>query len=166
MSTIKFSVVTSSDGCSKNESEDKTGKLLCEYLRKKEFIIDNYSVVPDEKDVIKEKLMYLCDNLKSDVVITNGGTSFSKTDITPEATLEVLQKEIPGFSEIMRVNSYKRNNRAILSRGVSGIRRKTIIINLPGNPEAALECIDIVIEPLMHGLKILNEEVLDSDLDK
>jgi len=110
---------------------------------------------PDEKDMIKEKLTDICDNGKANLIITSGGTGFSIRDITPEATAEVIERGAPGFSEIIRIEGQKKTPRAILSRGVSGIRKKTLIINLPGSIKGVKDSLDLIYRPLPHGIDIL-----------
>lgn len=158
---IKTAVITVSDRSYMGEKKDETGVNLKKFLINKNFDIVYYSVVPDSIDKIKEKLVYLSDVLKIDFIITNGGTGFSKRDVTPDATLEVLDKIIPGFSEIMRLKSYEISKYAILSREISGIRNNSIIINLPGSPKAAIENLSFIIDVIPHGVKVLKGEVED-----
>lgn len=150
-----FAMVTVSDKGSKGEREDGTGPALIRYLEEKGFHCVHYEVIPDELDLISNRLTYLADDICPHVVFTNGGTGFSVRDVTPEATKEVITREIPGFPEVMRGESMKRTPRAMLSRGISGIRRETIIINLPGSPKAAVENLSFIMEALPHGIDIL-----------
>ncbi|KGM92979.1 MogA/MoaB family molybdenum cofactor biosynthesis protein [Clostridium botulinum] len=156
---IKVAILTISDKGSKGERVDTTGAALKELLEKEEYKIEYYKVIPDEMDEIIEELIKASDNLKVDLILTNGGTGFSKRDITPEATLKVIKKEVPGIPEAMRLNSLKITPKAMLSRGVSGIRNSTLIINLPGSPKGAVENIQVVLPALKHGIEILKGEV-------
>ncbi|KOC32060.1 MogA/MoaB family molybdenum cofactor biosynthesis protein [Clostridium botulinum] len=156
---IKVAILTISDKGSKGERVDTTGAALKELLEKEEYKIEYYKVIPDEMDEIIEELIKASDNLKVDLILTNGGTGFSKRDITPEATLKVIKKEVPGIPEAMRLNSLKITPKAMLSRGVSGIRNSTLIINLPGSPKGSVENIQVVLPALKHGIEILKGEV-------
>ncbi|AYF55261.1 molybdenum cofactor biosynthesis protein (plasmid) [Clostridium novyi] len=156
---IKVAILTISDKGSKGERVDITGTALKELLEKEEYKIEYYKVIPDEMDEIIEEIIKASDNLKVDLILTNGGTGFSKRDITPEATFKVMHKEAPGISEAMRLNSLKITPKAMLSRGVSGIRNNTLIINLPGSPKGAVENIQVVLPALKHGIEILKGEV-------
>lgn len=150
-----FSVLTVSDRCSRGECEDKSGPLLCELLKNDGEVI-KYTVVADDRDEIKRMLISMCDELKSDVVFTTGGTGFSPRDITPEATKEVIEREAPGISEAIRYESLKITPKAMLSRAVSGIRGKTLIINLPGSPKAVKESLETVLPVLPHAIETLS----------
>lgn len=150
-----FSVLTVSDRCSRGECEDKSGPLLCELLKNDGEVI-KYAVVADDRDEIKKMLIRVCDELKSDVVFTTGGTGFSPRDITPEATREVIEREAPGISEAIRYESLKITPKAMLSRAVSGIRGKTLIINLPGSPKAVKESLETVLPVLPHAIETLS----------
>ncbi|MDP4145431.1 MAG: MogA/MoaB family molybdenum cofactor biosynthesis protein [Bacillota bacterium] len=152
---ITTAILTISDKGSRGEREDGTGPAIKEALSSEEYTIDHYKVVPDEKDIIEEELLYLCDELKVNLVLTNGGTGFSQRDVTPEATLKVIQKQVPGIVEAMRAESLKITPKAMLSRAVSGIRNETLIINLPGSPKGAVENLQVVLPALTHGIDIL-----------
>lgn len=158
MYKYKVVVLTISDKCSKGEREDKSGKIVIEALKNRPFELEKYEVIPDEPDLIKEKLINYCDVLKVDLVLTDGGTGFTVRDLTPEATKEVIEREVPGISEAMRFEGFKSTKRAMLSRGISGIRKKTLIINLPGSSRGAKESIEAIIEELPHGLDMILEK--------
>lgn len=158
---FKAAILTISDKGSKGQRIDETGpSIRCE-LEKNEFEISYYKIIPDEKDEIKEELINLCDNFKADLIITNGGTGFSKRDVTPEATMAVIEKYVPGIGEAMRMNSLSITPRAMLSRGISGIRGKSLIINLPGSPKAAVENLLFILPALPHGIGILKGEAVE-----
>lgn len=154
----KVVVLTISDKCSKGQREDKSGKVVIEALKGYPFELVKYEVIPDEPDLIKEKLINYSDYLKVDLVLTDGGTGFTSRDVTPEATKKVIEKEVPGISEAMRFEGFKNTKRAMLSRGISGIRGKTLIINLPGSSRGAKESIGAVIQELPHGLDMILEK--------
>jgi molybdenum cofactor synthesis domain-containing protein len=148
-------IVTISDKGSRGQREDTTGPALAHYLTEKGFTIKYTSIIPDEIDLIQKELIYLCDNLNLNLVITNGGTGFSHRDVTPEATLNVIEKNIPGFAEQMRSRSLAVTPKAALSRATSGIRKNSIIVNLPGSPKGACENLSYIIDALPHGIEIL-----------
>lgn len=152
---MRFSVLTVSDRCSRGEAEDKSGVLLCELLGSHGSLAQ-YSIVPDEKNKISEALIYMCDELKSDVVFTTGGTGLAPRDVTPEATKEVIEKDVPGISEAIRYESLKITPKAMLSRAVSGIRGNSLIINLPGSPKAVRESLGVVLPVLAHAVETLS----------
>ena len=124
-------------------------------MEKNNFITKSYIIIPDEQEEIEKQLIKMCDQLKVDLLLTSGGTGFSKRDVTPEATLTVIEKEAPGIAEAIRYNSLQITPRAMLSRGVSGIRKDTLIINLPGSPKAVRESLEWIIPSIQHGLEIL-----------
>ncbi|MDD5209615.1 MAG: MogA/MoaB family molybdenum cofactor biosynthesis protein [Elusimicrobiales bacterium] len=154
--SFKFAVLTSSDRCSRGESEDVSGKLVSEMAKTIGGLAAAYDIVPDEIAAIKEKLLHYCDTLKVNVVITTGGTGFSGRDVTPEATAQVIEKNIPGLPELMRAEGLKKTKKAVLSRGICGIRRNTIIINLPGSPKAVKESLEAVLDLIPHSLEMLS----------
>lgn len=156
MNPIEIAVLTSSDRCSKGETEDVSGKLVSEMVKVINGRTAAYDIVPDEIPAIKEKLLHYCDTLKVNVVITTGGTGFSTRDNTPEATAQVIEKNIPGLPELMRAEGLKKTKKACLSRGISGIRGNTIIINLPGSPKAVKESLEAVLDLLPHSLEMLS----------
>jgi molybdopterin adenylyltransferase len=151
----KAVVLTISDKCSKGEREDESGKVAQELAKQVPVEIVKYEIIPDDPDLIKEKLINYCDNLKVDLVLTNGGTGFSARDFTPEATREVIEKEVPGIPEAMRAGCLKFNKRAMLSRAIAGIRNKTLIVNLPGSPQGVKESLETILEALSHGLDMI-----------
>ncbi|WP_050607830.1 MogA/MoaB family molybdenum cofactor biosynthesis protein [Clostridium niameyense] len=152
---FKVGIITASDKGFKNERVDESGKVIKEIICNKGYTVDEYIILPDDKEQLKNELIKMCDVLKVNLILTTGGTGFSKRDVTPEATLEVIERETPGISEAMRFNSLNYTPRAMLSRGVSGIRNNTLIINLPGSPKAVRECLDYILDSIHHGLEIL-----------
>ena len=151
----KAAVVTLSDKGYAGEREDKSGPLICEILTESGYDVQETILLPDEKEEIKKWLCELCDEKRMDIIFTTGGTGFSPRDCTPEATMDIAQRNAPGIAEAMRLASLKITPRAMLSRGVSVIRGKTLIINLPGSSKAVRENLEAVLPSLDHGLAIL-----------
>ena len=147
-------VLTLSDKGSRGAREDLSGKKICDVLLEKGYNVVEYTVIPDEFELIKEKLIEFSDK-NINLIITTGGTGFSKRDVTPEATTEVCEKMVPGISEAIRAYSMKITNRAMLSRGVSGIRKNSLIVNLPGSLKAVTESLDVFIDCVGHGIGVL-----------
>ena len=158
---IKVGILTISDKGSKGEREDLSGKVIEEVVKKINGEVKYYQIIPDEKDIIQEELIKAVDKLHLDLILTTGGTGLAKRDVTPDATLEVIEKEVSGISEIIRSESFKKTNRAILSRGVAGIRKESLIINLPGSPKGVRESLEIVLEALSHGIEILKGQITE-----
>ena len=152
---IKVGILTISDKGSRGEREDLSGKVIEEIVKKINGEVKYYQIIPDEKDIIREELIKAVDKLHLDLILTTGGTGLAKRDVTPEATLAIIEKEVPGISEIIRSESFKKTNRAILSRGMAGIRKESLIINLPGSPKGVRESLEIILEALPHGIEIL-----------
>lgn len=152
---IKTAILTISDKGSRGERVDGTGEAIKNTLDSKEYTIEYYKVIPDDIDKIQEELIQLCDELKVNLILTNGGTGFSKRDVTPEATMKVVEKNVPGIAEAMRSASLKITPKAMLSRAVSGIRGETLIVNLPGSPKGAVENLQVILPALPHGIEIL-----------
>ena len=150
-----FSVLTVSDRCSRGECEDKSGVLLSEILSAHGEVI-KYDIVSDDIEEIKSQLIYMCDELKSDIIFTTGGTGFAPRDVTPEATKAVIEKEVPGIAEAIRYESLKITPKAMLSRAAAGIRGRTLVINLPGSPKAVRESLEVVLPVLSHAAETLS----------
>lgn len=152
---MKFGIICVSDRCYRKECEDKSGPAIAESVKT---LCDEsvYRLVPDVQVMISKALCELADGEKCDVIFTTGGTGFAPRDVTPEATKAVIEKEVPGISEAIRAKSLAITDRAMLSRAVSGIRGKSLIINLPGSPKAVKESIDIVISVLPHAVEALS----------
>lgn len=148
-------ILTISDRVSKKQREDKTGELIKEMVQHDVWELKAYDIVCDDLKTIKEKLIFYADEMAIDLVLTNGGTGFSSRDVTPEATKAVIEREVQGIPEVMRREGYKITPKAMFSRGVSGIRGKTLIINLPGSPRGAIESLEAVLDELPHGLDMI-----------
>jgi len=145
-------VITVSDKGSRGEREDTSGPRLREMLRRS-FEVTDLVVIPDEADLIAETLRDQIDRRGIDLVVTTGGTGVGPRDTTPEATKAVIEKELPGFSEAMRMESFKITPFALISRAVCGVRKQSIIVNLPGSPKAAAECLSFIEAALPHALE-------------
>lgn len=145
----KVAIITVSDKGSKGEREDLSGKVIEDMVSSWADVVF-YKVVPDEKQEIKQAILEA--SCRADVVFTNGGTGLHPRDVTPDATREVIEKEIPGIAEAMRWEGYKKTKTAILSRAIAGIRGKTLIINLPGSPKAVRESLETIMDALAHGI--------------
>ncbi len=148
-------IITLSDRAYKKEYEDRSGPVIREILEEKGYRVIEQILLPDEKKMLKQQLIRLADQRQVNVIFTTGGTGFSRRDITPEATTEVCDRMAPGIAEAMRAGSMQITPKAMLSRQVSGIRKGTLIVNLPGSPKACREDLDIILSPLEHGLGIL-----------
>lgn len=156
---MKFGVICVSDRCSRGECEDKSGKLIQDLVLPQGETAA-YTVVPDEIDLISQAIITMCDTDRVDIVLTTGGTGLSPRDVTPEATLSVLEKQTPGISEAIRQKSLEITPMAMLSRAVSGIRGSTLIINLPGSPKAVRESLEVILPVLPHAVETLSGKTL------
>jgi len=149
---MKAAVLTISDKGYAKTREDTSGPLLREMLGKIDISVDCYDIVPDERELIVAKLLHYADERKLDLVLTTGGTGVSPRDITPDATKEVIDKEIPGMAEAMRIESFKITPHAVISRAMAGIRGTTLIVNLPGSPKAARENLETILKAIPHTI--------------
>lgn len=148
-------VLTISDKGHAGEREDASGKMITALVEQQGWSVAHYGILPDEEAMISAELRRLCDARKADVIFTTGGTGFAERDVTPEATLAVVERLCPGIPEAMRAYSFTITKRAMFSRAIAGIRGKTLIVNLPGSPKAVRECLELVLPELPHGLDIL-----------
>lgn len=151
---FKTGILIMSDKGSRGEREDLSG-LQIQTMLGEDFSIDYYEIIPDEQELIQEKLIFLCDDLKLDLVLTSGGTGFSRRDVTPDATLAIVEKTTPGIPEAIRLYGLQKTPKAMLSRAAAGIRGNTLIINLPGSVKGVRESLEAVFPALVHGLEIL-----------
>ena len=152
---IKVGIITASDKGSKGEREDRSGEVIKEMVTAKGWQVIDYVILPDEREQLSQKMKTWCDIGHVDLILTTGGTGFSKRDCTPEATLDIIEKQVPGIPEAMRYYSLQITPRAMLSRSVAGIRRDTLIVNLPGSPKAVRENLESILDSLEHGAGIL-----------
>jgi molybdopterin adenylyltransferase len=148
---ISVAVLTISDKGSKGEREDTSSPLIAEILKPIGADVRHYEIIPDEKTLIKQILTKYCG--KVDLILTTGGTGLAPRDVTPDATLEIIEKEVSGIAEVMRSEGFKKTSRAVLSRAVAGIKGKTLIINLPGSPKAVRESLEIILDVIPHAVE-------------
>jgi molybdenum cofactor synthesis domain-containing protein len=149
---IRAAVVTMSDRSFRKERPDASGPAVAEMLRSLPAEIAQQVVIPDEIPFIRRVLLHFCDELELDLIVTTGGTGVDPRDVTPDATREILDREVPGMAEAMRAESQKRVATAMLSRAVVGIRGKTLIVNLPGSPGGARENLAVVLSVIPHAI--------------
>jgi len=148
---ITVAVLTMSDKGSKGEREDLSGPLIKNMLKSIDAEVKHYDILPDEKELIKEKLIKYSKEV--DLIITTGGTGLSPRDVTPEATLEVIDRQVPGIAEAMRSEGLKKTSRAMLSRAVTGVKGRSLIINLPGSPKAVKENLAVILDVIPHAIE-------------
>ena len=156
-------ILTISDKGSRGEREDRSGEVIRKVISQFGARVVEYAIVPDEKHIIAERLMEWADKGAVDMIITTGGTGLAPRDVTPEATLDVIDKTIPGFSEAMRAKSLEKTPHAMLSREVCGFRNRTLIINLPGSPKAILECLLVILPALPHAIEVIRGEAAECE---
>ena len=158
---VKTAVITVSDRCSRGEREDQSGKAIVDTVEYKGWEVVSYIIIPDDKARLKEELIRLSDELGSQLIFTTGGTGLAPRDFTPEVTMEVLEKEVPGMAEVMRREGLKKTPHAMRSRAVCGVRGRTLIINLPGSLKAVNESLEVVLPAVPHAVELLKGEVTD-----
>lgn len=151
----RVAVITCSDKGHTGGREDASGRVAMDMAAQHGYTLAQYTVLPDDREMIGAELARLCDSGEADLILTTGGTGFSPRDVTPEATMDVVEKPCPGIPESMRAFSFTITKRAMFSRAAAGIRGKTLIVNLPGSPKAVRECLGHIIGDLGHGLDIL-----------
>ena len=154
---FNIGIITASDKGSRGEREDASGRLIATMLQELGQI-RSYKVVADDAEQISREMVIMADQLGVDLILTTGGTGLGPRDVTPEATLAVVDRQVPGIAEAMRAKSLEITSRAMLSRAVAGMRNKTLIINLPGSPRGVQECLEVILPALEHGLAIMKGE--------
>jgi len=152
---FKVAILTISDRGSKGEREDSSGPLIRQMVKDLPAEVIHYEIIPDEKEIIVKALKKSVDQLKADLILTTGGTGLSPRDVTPDATLEVIEKQVPGFSEAMRAESLRKTPHAMISRAIAGVRGSSLIVNLPGSPKSVKENIGVILPALPHALSKL-----------
>lgn len=158
---IRTAILTISDKGAAGKRKDLSGPLIKEMMENTDAVIVYEDIIADEKEEIKKALIDISDKNTADLILTTGGTGFAARDITPEATLEVIEKEVPGIPEKIRADTIVITPKAALSRARAGIRGKTLIINFPGSPKAVRECLEAVIDIIPHGVKILKGNITE-----
>jgi molybdenum cofactor synthesis domain-containing protein len=156
--TIRFGILTLSDRSARGERADASGPALADLIRAEGWSVVKQSLLPDEESAIREILISWADSDELDVILTTGGTGFSPRDVTPEATRAVIERDAPGLAEAMRLASLKITPHAMLSRVVTGIRKRALIINLPGSPKGAVENLQAITAVLPHAVQLLHED--------
>lgn len=157
----RAAVITLSDKGVRGEREDRSGPMIVNRLKESGYDVVEALLLPDEQKELEAQLIRLCDEVQPDLILTTGGTGFSPRDTTPEATYAVATRLAPGIAEAIRAESLKITKHAMLSRGASVIRGRTLIINLPGSPKACMESMDVFMDAIPHAMGLLRNEVQD-----
>jgi len=157
---FNIGIITASDKGSRGEREDASGRLIATMMSELGEI-KSYKVLADDVELISREMIVMADTLGLDLILTTGGTGMSPRDVTPEATLAVVDRQVPGIPEAMRARSLEITSRAMLSRAVAGMRGRTLIINLPGSPKGVRECLEVILPALEHGLAIMKGEAVE-----
>ena len=158
---IRVGILTISDRCSKGEREDKSGDVIRKIMSQFGTRVVDYAIIPDNKENIVGKLTEWSDEGGVDLIITTGGTGLAPRDVTPEATQDVIDRIVPGFSEAIRAKGIKKTPHAMLSREVSGVRGETLIVNLPGSPKAVRESLPVILPALPHAIEVIKGEAVE-----
>ena len=158
MNHRRVAIIVSSDSGYRGEREDLSGPEIRRIAEENDYEIISQVILPDERKILEKEMMRIADENLADLILTTGGTGFSPRDCMPEATLNVSERRVPGIPEAMRAYSMQFTKRAMLSRSEAGIRKQTLIVNLPGSPKAVRECLEYIISELGHGLDILTGE--------
>lgn len=161
--TLRFGILTISDRSARGERADLSGPALIAEVEKNGWQISQTGIVPDDLQTIQVTLEDWCETDQAEIILTTGGTGFAPRDITPEATLGILERQAPGLAEAMRAESLKVTPHAMLSRGIAGIRGRTLIINLPGSPKAAVENLRTILQVLAHAVELIRESPSSED---
>ena len=152
---FKAAILTASDKGSRGERVDLSGPAIQEMIEPEGYTVTEYKIVPDDQETLESEMKRIADEGIADIIFTTGGTGFSMRDVTPEATIAVSDRLVPGIPEAMRADSMTITNKAMLSRAAAGIRKQTLIVNMPGSPKAVKESLEFILPPLRHGLEIL-----------
>jgi len=156
--TIRFGILTLSDRSARNERADASGPAVADLILAQNWEVAKQAVLPDDESAIRAVLIEWADSGDIDVILTTGGTGFASRDVTPEATLAIIQRGAPGLAEAMRSESLKKTPHAMLSRAVAGIRGRTLIVNLPGSPKGAVENLQMILSVLPHAVQLLRDD--------
>lgn len=155
---IRFGILTLSDRSSRGERADSSGPALARLILAENWSVTKQALLPDNESEIRNLLIQWSDSGEVDIILTTGGTGFSPRDVTPEATRAVIEREAPGLAEAMRAASLKITPHAMLSRIVTGVRKRTLIINLPGSPKGAVENLQVVLPVIPHAVQLMRED--------
>jgi len=158
---LKVGIITISDKAWQGQRPDKSGQVIRDSFSTVDSQVVKYEVIPDEADIIASKLAQWADEGSVDIILTTGGTGLAPRDVTPEATLSILDKVVPGFGEMMRAQSFNITPLSMLSRAVAGVRKECLIINLPGSPKAVGECLEVILPVLPHAVEVIKGEVTE-----
>ena len=158
---FNLGILTISDKGAQGQRPDESGKVIRDSLAQVDSHVAKYEIIPDERKAIADKLAEWADGGGVDVILTTGGTGLSDRDVTPEATLSIADKVVPGFAEAMRAKTFDITPMAMLSRATAGVRGKCLIINLPGSPKAVRECLEVIMPAIPHAVEIIKGEVTE-----
>jgi molybdopterin adenylyltransferase len=158
---IRTAIITLSDKGAKGEREDESGMVIREMIRTVGAEVRHYEMLPDERPLIEASLARLADSCEIDLILTTGGTGVAPRDVTPEATREVIDRELPGMAEAMRAAGLLKTPRAMISRAIAGIRKQTLIVNLPGSPKAVRENLAVILPALEHAIEKIQGDPSD-----
>lgn len=151
----RVAIITSSDSGFAGEREDKSGPVIAEIVKNNGYEVSFMKVLPDDREMLSNEMKRIADEDVADIILTTGGTGFSPRDVMPEATMDIVERAVPGIPEAMRAYSLQFTKRAMLSRAAAGIRKGTLIVNMPGSPKAVTECLEYIISELDHAMGIL-----------
>lgn len=151
----RVAIITSSDSGFAGEREDKSGPVIAEIVKNNGYEVSFMKVLPDDREMLSNEMKRIADEDAADIILTTGGTGFSPRDVMPEATMDIVERAVPGIPEAMRAYSMQFTKRAMLSRAAAGIRKGTLIVNMPGSPKAVTECLEYIISELDHAMGIL-----------
>jgi len=163
MNPIQFGILITSDRSSSGTRADLTGPALIEEIQIQGWNVVIIKIVPDDLHVIADTICAFVAQGNIDIILTSGGTGLSPRDVTPDATRAVIERDVPGLAEMMRSVSHKINPNALLSRAIAGVRGRVLIINLPGSPKGAVECLRVVMPCLSHAMELINEAPLSEE---
>ena len=152
---MRIGIIIASDKGAAGEREDKSGPAIAAVVEEKGNEVVAFQILPDDREILAKEMKRMCDVTDCDIVFTSGGTGFSPRDVTPEATRDVIDRDAPGIPEAMRAASMQITQRAMLSRAVAGIRGRSLIVNLPGSPKGAIECLQVIMDAMPHAVEIL-----------
>jgi molybdenum cofactor synthesis domain-containing protein len=158
---LRVAILTISDAGSRGERSDTSGDLIANWGKERGYRLAERALIPDETDRISATLREWADSDRADLILTTGGTGLTERDVTPEATRTILEKEAPGIAEALRFTSFSRFPRAALSRGVAGVRGKTLIVNLPGSPGGVRDGLDVLAKLVDHAVQLVRGSPVD-----